>query len=362
MEKLSRKQKYQDLRNQIEENTTEASSRSASLDTNYSDLIRPFGMGEPETKKKAGHASKGQQTLYSMNDDIMGKPAKSKNDDQVINALLGEVKQYNIDNGNRLEDDTQINILLTLENEKKIRRRHILPMEEKEDASGETRRMISSAESTNEVPFFKGSPAKKGKLSRKKKSQEDTDTFKDLFGDINDGQSAEDISISAQRAKEKDAPDFNGEFEPLDNEITDKLNILGISRASTPTKVVEEAPAEKKSFSLFGKSRSEKQREQASQDKIEKMKTPDVTPRSFDEVKKPEKTTYDLYDEQKTSKAPVKEKNTAPIQEEIEEDDDDENEEPRRLAFNWTTVLIIILILLLALAIIMMVFLFRKLI
>lgn len=63
-----------------------------------------------------------------------------------MDELLGEVKQYNIDNGTRITDDTQINILRQLDTpaETKKRTRHFLPMEEDEDEGGSTMKLPKS--------------------------------------------------------------------------------------------------------------------------------------------------------------------------------------------------------------------------
>lgn len=58
----------------------------------------------------------------------------------VMEDLLGEVKQYNIDNGNRITDDTQINILKQLDStsETKKRNQHVIPMDTDDEDLGST--------------------------------------------------------------------------------------------------------------------------------------------------------------------------------------------------------------------------------
>ena len=59
----------------------------------------------------------------------------------VMEDLLGEVKQYNIDNGNRITDDTQINILKQLDttsSDTMKRNQHVIPMDTDDEDLGST--------------------------------------------------------------------------------------------------------------------------------------------------------------------------------------------------------------------------------
>jgi hypothetical protein len=91
------------------------------------------------------------RAIHSYQKEEAEAPKRSLPKSEVMNDLLGEVKQYNIDNGNRLDDDTQINILKTLDNtsDQKRRSRHIVEMEE-EDSSGTTMRISRSLSSSGE--------------------------------------------------------------------------------------------------------------------------------------------------------------------------------------------------------------------
>ena len=129
-EKLSRTKRYQELRNRLDEETTAAQEDKINQQTGFARLSR--------TQHKAlSHASdhRAATSTFTYEDAPKQSP--------VMEDLLGEVKQYNIEKGNRYTDDTQINILHQLESQPEISRRntHILPVEEEEEESGSTMRM-----------------------------------------------------------------------------------------------------------------------------------------------------------------------------------------------------------------------------
>ena len=129
-EKLSRTKRYQELRNRLDEETTAAQEDKINQQTGFARLSR--------TQHKAlSHASdhRAATSTFTYEDAPKQSP--------VMKDLLGEVKQYNIEKGNRYTDDTQINILHQLESQPEISRRntHILPVEEEEEESGSTMRM-----------------------------------------------------------------------------------------------------------------------------------------------------------------------------------------------------------------------------
>lgn len=123
-EKLSRTKRYEDLRNRLDEETTAAQEDKINQQTGFARLSR--------TQHKA---------LAHANDlNVSTAPSRSSvqeatnNNSPVMEDLLGEVKRYNIDQGNRITDDTQINILRQLDQKPSSMHRntHIVPMEEEE--------------------------------------------------------------------------------------------------------------------------------------------------------------------------------------------------------------------------------------
>ncbi|MDO4466043.1 MAG: hypothetical protein Q4C49_03425 [Bacillota bacterium] len=80
----------------------------------------------------------------------------------VIDDLLAEVKKYNMENGDRVSSDTQINILQSLDTKEespKLRRNnHILPMDEEEERLGSTMKLprtsLESLQPDNELFRF----------------------------------------------------------------------------------------------------------------------------------------------------------------------------------------------------------------
>ncbi|MGM9947047.1 hypothetical protein [Floccifex sp.] len=128
MAQLSRKAKYQELREQIEKEAMATQTAS-----------KPVKLSRVQNNSRLSHANKSYHphetkeinTNYSSN--------------EVMDQLLGEVKQYNIDNGNRYIDDTQINILKQLNTTPShVRNQHIMPMEEEEEL-GSTMEMPRNA-------------------------------------------------------------------------------------------------------------------------------------------------------------------------------------------------------------------------
>lgn len=132
MAKLSRTQKYQELRDHLDEETTQA----------HATPVKAARLSRVQSSSNSlPHAAK----AYFPHEETAPKPAEPDlPTSPVIDELLGEVKQYNIDNGNRYTDDTQINILKQLdqpETDKERRKAHVLPMEEPREDFGSTMKM-----------------------------------------------------------------------------------------------------------------------------------------------------------------------------------------------------------------------------
>ncbi len=81
----------------------------------------------------------------------------------VMEDLLGEVKQYNIDNGNRITDDTQINILKQLDSTSETRKRnqHVIPMETDDEDLGSTMKISKPTTQDLKDLFVKNQRKKK---------------------------------------------------------------------------------------------------------------------------------------------------------------------------------------------------------
>lgn len=125
MTQLSRKQKYQELRDRLDEETTAAQAQPVKLQR----LSRVDNV--------LSHANK---PLYPHDTVKVSPTVKEMPTSPVMEDLLGEVKQYNIDNGNRITDDTQINILKQLDStsETKKRNQHVIPMDTDDEDLGST--------------------------------------------------------------------------------------------------------------------------------------------------------------------------------------------------------------------------------
>lgn len=140
-EKLSRTKRYQELRNRLDEETTAAQEDKINQQTGFARLSR--------TQHKAlSHASDHHAATSTFTYEDAPKQSP------VMEDLLGEVKQYNIEKGNRYTDDTQINILHQLDSRSGITKRntHILPVDEEE--SGTTMRMSKPAMDVDGVATY----------------------------------------------------------------------------------------------------------------------------------------------------------------------------------------------------------------
>ncbi|MCF0246430.1 MAG: hypothetical protein HUJ55_06360 [Ileibacterium sp.] len=122
MAKLSRTNKYQELRDQLDEETTAAQTVS----TPQIKLTRS------ETGNAIGHAKTSSSLISTLFEEKQSG---------VIDELVDEVKQYNIDNGERSAEDTQMNIFRTLDEEAAAaqkRKAHLETMEANDQDQGGT--------------------------------------------------------------------------------------------------------------------------------------------------------------------------------------------------------------------------------
>lgn len=122
MAELSRKKRFQELRDQLDEESS----------TTQSQTSQPIKLSRSSRPTAASHAGVSKAAPVSRTT----QPTVA-----VMDELLGEVKQYNIDKGERILEDTQINILRTLDEGtdiEKRRRAHLETMEPNTDAGGTT--------------------------------------------------------------------------------------------------------------------------------------------------------------------------------------------------------------------------------
>ena len=140
MNKLSRTKRYQDLRNQLDEETT---------------LVHADDVKVMSSRNENGNLSHANQPLHPHQEE----PKFSDIEFQaspVMDELLGEVKQYNIDNGSRFDNDTQINILRQLESSSDSKRKnvHFIDMDDFAEPSGNTVKLPKSVNQDLEVASF----------------------------------------------------------------------------------------------------------------------------------------------------------------------------------------------------------------
>lgn len=128
MAKYSRMKRYQGLRESLDRETTQ--QQKPSTHKNMERLSRVASANQA-----LSHANQPQrvteQPIHTVGQGLPTSP--------VMNDLLDEVKQYNLDNGNSVSDDTQINILKQLDGTQTMRRNsHFIPMEQQEEDLGST--------------------------------------------------------------------------------------------------------------------------------------------------------------------------------------------------------------------------------
>lgn len=143
MNKLSRTKRYQDLRDRLDEETTSAQAQTVKA------------MPSRVSRSESDSLSHANQPLHPHQEE----PQTSNIEFQaspVMDELLGEVKQYNIDNGTRYEDDTQINILRQLDSRPVETRKnsHFVEMEENPEMGGNTVKLPRSVNQELDIPSF----------------------------------------------------------------------------------------------------------------------------------------------------------------------------------------------------------------
>ncbi|MBM6830927.1 hypothetical protein [Faecalicoccus acidiformans] len=246
-EKLSRTKRYQELRNRLDEETTAAQEDKINQQTGFARLSR--------TQHKAlSHASDHHAATSTFTYEDAPKQSP------VMEDLLGEVKQYNIEKGNRYTDDTQINILHQLDSRSGITRRntHILPVDEEE--SGTTMRMSKPAMDVDGVATYM--PNQKLTRINPVMTKPEAVSVPEV-----EQERAEEDSITLSHDENKSVFLGNNDFLVDDTIDTDHLSLFD-TKPSTQAEVKEadQEPVQSKRVKKSSKSKKSEKRKTVSQD------------------------------------------------------------------------------------------------
>ena len=246
-EKLSRTKRYQELRNRLDEETTAAQEDKINQQTGFARLSR--------TQHKAlSHASDHHAATSTFTYEDAPKQSP------VMEDLLGEVKQYNIEKGNRYTDDTQINILHQLDSRSGITRRntHILPVDEEE--SGTTMRMSKPAMDVDGVATYM--PNQKLTRINPVMTKPEAVSVPEV-----EQERAEEDSITLSHDENKSVFLGNNDFLVDDTIDTDHLSLFD-TKPSTQAEVkeAEQEPVQSKRVKKSSKSKKSEKRKTVSQD------------------------------------------------------------------------------------------------
>lgn len=246
-EKLSRTKRYQELRNRLDEETTAAQEDKINQQTGFARLSR--------TQHKAlSHASDHHAATSTFTYEDAPKQSP------VMEDLLGEVKQYNIEKGNRYTDDTQINILHQLDSRSGITRRntHILPVDEEE--SGTTMRMSKPAMDVDGVATYM--PNQKLTRINPVMTKPETVSVPEV-----EQERAEEDSITLSHDENKSVFLGNNDFLVDDTIDTDHLSLFD-TKPSTQAEVKEadQEPVQSKRVKKSSKTKKSEKRKTVSPD------------------------------------------------------------------------------------------------
>lgn len=246
-EKLSRTKRYQELRNRLDEETTAAQEDKINQQTGFARLSR--------TQHKAlSHASDHHAATSTFTYEDAPKQSP------VMEDLLGEVKQYNIEKGNRYTDDTQINILHQLDSRSSITKRntHILPVDEEE--SGTTMRMSKPAMDVDGVATYM--PNQKLTRINPVMTKPETVSVPEV-----EQERAEEDSITLSHDENKSVFLGNNDFLVDDTIDTDHLSLFD-TKPSTQAEVKEseQEPVQSKRVKKSSKPKKSEKRKTVSQD------------------------------------------------------------------------------------------------
>lgn len=246
-EKLSRTKRYQELRNRLDEETTAAQEDKINQQTGFARLSR--------TQHKAlSHASDHHAATSTFTYEDAPKQSP------VMEDLLGEVKQYNIEKGNRYTDDTQINILHQLDSRSGFTRRntHILPVDEEE--SGTTMRMSKPAMDVDGVATYM--PNQKLTRINPVMTKPEAVSVPEV-----EQERAEEDSITLSHDENKSVFLGNNDFLVDDTIDTDHLSLFD-TKPSTQAEVkeAEQEPVQSKRVKKSSKPKKSEKRKTVSQD------------------------------------------------------------------------------------------------
>lgn len=246
-EKLSRTKRYQELRNRLDEETTAAQEDKINQQTGFARLSR--------TQHKAlSHASDHHAATSTFTYEDAPKQSP------VMEDLLGEVKQYNIEKGNRYTDDTQINILHQLDSRSGFTRRntHILPVDEEE--SGTTMRMSKPAMDVDGVATYM--PNQKLTRINPVMTKPEAVSVPEV-----EQERAEEDSITLSHDENKSVFLGNNDFLVDDTIDTDHLSLFDTKpSAQAEVKEAEQEPVQSKRVKKSSKSKKSEKRKTVSQD------------------------------------------------------------------------------------------------
>lgn len=151
MTRLSRTERYRELREQMEEETTKSTLATPEASE------RPVRSAAPDVR--------GIHENDMAKNAILNNRAVQPKRQAVMDELLGEVKQYNIDRGQRVTEDTQINILEILQDEdtdgSQRRSAHLEQMEENPVDVGGTTMRIAPTTASAELSAQQSAPTSK---------------------------------------------------------------------------------------------------------------------------------------------------------------------------------------------------------
>lgn len=246
-EKLSRTKRYQELRNRLDEETTAAQEDKINQQTGFARLSR--------TQHKAlSHASDHHAATSTFTYEDAPKQSP------VMEDLLGEVKQYNIEKGNRYTDDTQINILHQLDSRSGFTKRntHILPVDEEE--SGTTMRMSKPAMDVDGVATYM--PNQKLTRINPVMTKPEAVSVPEV-----EQERAEEDSITLSHDENKSVFLGNNDFLVDDTIDTDHLSLFDTKpSAQAEVKEAEQEPVQSKRVKKSSKSKKSEKRKTVSQD------------------------------------------------------------------------------------------------
>lgn len=124
MEKLSRVKKYEDLRKQIEANV------ETSMDLEKQTSIETLHTIDPSHYKKMKIEDTSPKREQNEVFEEDAETFQFKN--EFLDEFINEVREYNLKKGNRVEDDTQMDILSQLKGTAPKRNQYISPLETEE--------------------------------------------------------------------------------------------------------------------------------------------------------------------------------------------------------------------------------------